>query len=396
MTDARQIGFRSVERRKPQESRHKQERNRAMMCYVWRQVAGAAALVLLVAASAIATSPETSSSEAPGKKYTLRYKFGPDQTLRWKVVHRARVDASVGGVSQTTESVSNSVKVWKVRKVEPNGSTTFEQMVEHVDMWQKLTGRAEVRYNSQTDKAPPAGFENVAKSIGVPLSRTTIDSQGKVLARRQLAGMSKVQQETMLTIPLPDEPVAMGETWSIPCDIDVPLEGGTVKKIKARQTFTLEAVQGSAATVRLATQILTPVDDPAIEAQLMQRDSTGTVTFDLEAGRVVAQKMDTDKRVVGFRGHASSLHYRTQFTEELMGKEPQPTANKTAATDVKAESKTVDPEVAKTSAASTTTTDVPSPPAADAGKTKSSKDAKASDSSARPKASPLAKPKAES
>ncbi len=78
----------------------------------------------------------------------------------------------------------------------------------------------------------------------------------------------------------------------------------------------------------VATQILTPIHDPAIEAQLIQRESSGTVRFDIEAGRIVRQQMDVDKRVVGFRGEASSLHYLTRFTEELV-----PSAAKTAQRD---------------------------------------------------------------
>jgi hypothetical protein len=93
-------------------------------------------------------------------------------------------------------------------------------------------------------------------------------------------------------------------------------------KVKARQSFTLEAVQDGMATVRLATQILTPIDEPAIEAKLVQRQPGGTMKFDIEAGRVISQQMDTDKRVIGFRGGASSLHYRTRFTEDILGDAP--------------------------------------------------------------------------
>jgi hypothetical protein len=304
----------------------------------WRLAAGCAGLLML-AVGAAADAPDKTASQAPAK-YTLRYKFRPGETLRWKVVHRARVEASVGGTSQTTETVSSSVKVWTVREVKSNGAATFEQLVENVDMWQKLTGRMEVRYNSQTDKTPPVGFENVAKSIGVPLSRTTIDPQGKILNREHLVGRSNVQQEGMITLPLPDAPIAIGESWTYPCDIDVPLEGGRIKKIKSRQSFTLEGVKNSVATVRVATQILTPVDDPAVEAQLMQRDSAGTVSFDIQTGRVVGQQMDTDKRVVGFRGQASSLHYRTRFTEEVLAQTPSADAKSDpAASQSKADAK---------------------------------------------------------
>jgi len=294
-----------------------------MSSVFWRLVAGLTGLAVFAAWGAAADPSETRSPASPTEKYTLRYKFQAGETLRWKVVHRARVETSVSGTSQTAETVTTSTKVWKVQKVEPNGAATFEQLVDNVDMWQKLTGRMEVRYNSQTDKKTPAGFEGVAKSIGVPLSRTTIDPLGKILKREHLVAKPQAEHDGLLTIPLPESPVALGETWMYPCDIEVPLEHGGIKKIKSRQTFTLEAVTNGTATIRVATQILTPVDDPAIEARLTQRDTGGTVTFDIGAGRVVAQQMDTDKRVIGFRGEASSLHCRTRFTEELLAQGSQ-------------------------------------------------------------------------
>ena len=72
------------------------------------------------------------------------------------------------------------------------------------------------------------------------------------------------------------------------------------------------------ATIHFSTQILTPVHDPAIEAQLIQHESSGTVRFDIDAGRILSQEVGVDKGVVGFRGEASSIHYLTSFTEEFI------------------------------------------------------------------------------
>ena len=284
----------------------------------------------IVALSAAAAGPETAAQDAAPAKYLLRYKFRPDDSLRWKVVHRATVEATVSGVSQTTEAVTVSTKVWKVRKVDASGAATFEQFVDHVDMWQKTSGRMEVRYNSRTDKKPPAGFADVAKSIGVPLSRTAIDPQGKILARQHLLPRPQVEQDGLITIPMPEAAIAVGETWTFPFDIEVPFGTGRLKRIKARQSFTLEGVKNGVATIRTCTQILTPVDDPAVEAKLVLRQPSGSIRFDMDSGRVVAQQMDTDKRVIGFSGETSVLHYRTRFTEEALSESTAET--KTAAT----------------------------------------------------------------
>jgi hypothetical protein len=65
--------------------------------------------------------------------------------------------------------------------------------------------------------------------------------------------------------------------------------------------------------------MLTPVQDPAIEAQLIQRLHKGEIRFDMAAGRVVGQQLDVDRRTIGFSGATSSMHYLMRFTERLLG-----------------------------------------------------------------------------
>jgi hypothetical protein len=258
------------------------------------------------------------SLRAEEEKYLLRYRFQPGETLRWDVEHRTYTRTTVAKTTQTAETFSNSVKLWRVKEVKPDGTATFEHLVEWVDMRQKLAGSDEVRYNSRTDAKAPLGFEDVAASIGVPLSLITMDDRGKILHRQRKHTKGVAANEGAITIPLPDEPVAVGHTWTFPCDIDVPLETGGMKKIKALQEFKLESVKTGVATIGVSTQILSPMTDPAIEAKVVQSQAAGTVRFDIDAGRIISQQMDVDKHVVGFRGQASSLHYVTRFTEKWL------------------------------------------------------------------------------
>ena len=59
-------------------------------------------------------------------------------------------------------------------------------------------------------------------------------------------------------------------------------------------------------------------DFPEIQAKLIQRESDGTIQFDIEAGRVVSQRIDLDRRVTGYPNAKSTMHYRTRFTETLL------------------------------------------------------------------------------
>ncbi len=273
------------------------------------------------------------ATAAAAEKYTLRYQFQPGETIRWHVEHRSKVRTTVSGTTRTAETLSLSVKLWRVADVRPDGTATFENSVERVDMRQQLTGSNEVRYNSQTDAKPPAGYESVAKSVGRPLSRVRMDASGKVLHRERFdkapqaaAGKPSPQDDGWMTIPLPSEAVAIGHTWSLPQDIDIPLETGGVKRVKAIQQFTLEDVKTGVATIRVSTEILTPITNPAIESQLVQREAAGRVRFDIDAGRVIGQQLDIDKHVVGFRGDASSIHYVNRFAEQLMPAEARTAA----------------------------------------------------------------------
>jgi hypothetical protein len=289
------------------------------------QGVAAVAIVAIVTLSAAAGEPE---------KYTLRYKFHLGEVLRWQVEHQSKVRATVSRDTQSTDTSSTSVKAWRVTDVRPDGTATFEHRVEWVDMRQTLTGRKEVRFDSRTDTKPPAGFEDAARSVGIPLSIVKLDAQGKVLHRQEMkprpaaaAAKAAPQNDGWVTIPLPSEPVPVGHTWSLPQNIDIPLPSGGVKKIKAVQQFTLESVKTGVATIRVSTDVLTPITDPAIESQLVQRESAGMVRFDVDEGRILGQQMDIDKHVVGFRGDASSIHYVNRFCERLLAETPR-TASK--------------------------------------------------------------------
>lgn len=255
---------------------------------------------------------------ADGQKHDLMYKFRDGETIRWKVEHRAKIRTTVSGTSQTAETESHSVKVWKVKQVgAKTGNAEFVHSVESILMKQRLTGRQEEVYDSTKDSAAPLAFADVAKSVGVPLSQVRIDPRGRVMERINHSSQAG-GNDSQIAIPLPEKAVAVGETWSLPFEVELRLESGMVKKIQTRQQFKLDDVKNGVAVISTETIILTPVRDPALEAQLVQRQTAGTIRFDIERGRVLSQQMEQDKQVVGFRGETSALNYEARFTETLL------------------------------------------------------------------------------
>jgi len=291
------------------------------------------------------TAPRTSELFAPppvaaatdkNGRYVFRYQFAKGETVRWVVEHQAKIASTVDGSSQTAETSTTSTKVWKVVETFPGGETKFVNSVADIDMRQKLTGRQETRYNSRTDEEVPPMFAAAAKQIGVPLAEITIDARGNVQKRIDLkkaaeGGEPVETAATDITLVLPDKPLAVGESWTSPLDLWATDGGGSRIPIKARRKITLENVSGNIATLRHETQILSPLNDPKIEAQVVQSEQSGQVTFDLARGRIIKLSQSNDREVFGFQGDASVMHVEAAFTERLADAagEPLPEAGNT-------------------------------------------------------------------
>jgi hypothetical protein len=140
-----------------------------------------------------------------------------------------------------------------------------------------------------------------------------------VIVNREGSASTDAEAQSPLTIPLPEGDVPVGHTWYAPSETTVKLSSGESRVIKLRQRCTLSEVRDGIAKIEVESQVITPVrEEPEIEAQLIQRQSAGELQFDLAAGRLLTQRLELDKRVVGFSGDQSSLHYVTRFTEDLL------------------------------------------------------------------------------
>jgi hypothetical protein len=261
-------------------------------------------------------SAAQNDNAANAEKYTIRYKLKAGETLVSTVTHFAETKTRMAEHDENSSSRTSSTKVWEVKSVDAEGNMTFEYRINSVNLAQSVGEGEEIKYNSETDTEVPDIFKQVAESIAKPLATVTINPRGQVTNRdkEQNAPTLGIGE---LTIPLPDEPVAIGGNWSVPRDMRVKLESGVSKTIKVRELYTLEKVSAGVATIRIATQALTPVNDPAVESQLIQQLSKGTLKFDLDQGRLLSKKLDWSDEVVGFRGPDTSLRYDAEWIEEL-------------------------------------------------------------------------------
>ena len=249
-------------------------------------------------------------------KHLLRYQLKAGEVLRYEVDQRSSVRNTMEGTTQEAQTATLSLKAWKVIDVMPSGEIEFINLVERVRMKNKLPDRAEKVYDSEKDETPPPGFEDAAKAVGVPLSSVRMSPRGEVVERDIKHHQPAADPHEQITLVLPEKPLAVGDSWTQPQEITVRLQEGGSKKITARRKHTLESVKSGVATIKSEFQVLSPTT-PAIDGQLAHRLVKGVIRFDIERGRILSQRLEVDRSVLGFAGASSSMHLVTRLEERL-------------------------------------------------------------------------------
>ena len=275
--------------------------------------------------------PAADAAAPASEKYLLRYKFAMGEVLRYDVNHATKTRNNMEGHSQEVETQSESVKSWKVTDVLPNGEMEFIHIVEWVKMSNDSPDTPVNAYDSREKAAVPRGFEQVARAVDVPLSVVRIAADGKVTFREQKHPQPKVQEDMPITLGLPAGEIAVGDKWSHPYDVTVQRKSGANLQIQTRRVCKLREVKNGVAVIDVEYQILTPVD-PYVRAQLVERLTDGTVRFDVAKGRIISQEHNVDKRILGFAGKASSMHFVSRLQERLLPSEVKSDVQQASAT----------------------------------------------------------------
>jgi hypothetical protein len=272
--------------------------------------------------SIVKTTPDRAA------RFLLRYKYRPGETITYDLEQLVAIDTTIAGNNQKTKLRTKSIRSLRVDQVDDQANMRFTHVIDRVDMWSEVGGRQPVHWSSDQKETAPPEYEHVAEHIGKPISVITINPRGEIVQRQD-----QVQHPDLglggITIPLPDEEVAVGESWSQPLEVKVRLEDQRIKPIQTRELYRLEKVETGIATISIKTQILTPVDDPRVKSQIVQRISQGEIRFDIDAGRLVSKQLNWNEQVLGFSGAESNMKYLAQFTEALS--ETPYTASKPAA-----------------------------------------------------------------
>lgn len=260
---------------------------------------------------------QQATRRATDTDYLLQYRFEPGESMKMKVVQLVSMQTRIDGNDQNVQSRSVSTRRWDVTAVDEDGNVTFTHTIMQASMWQKVTGKDEIRYDSTKDKKAPETYRAIAEKLGKPISTITMTREGKLLQRKDQARQFDAGIDS-LAIPLPGTSIRLGFRWYTPEKLRIRTETGTYRTVQLRRQYRLEKVQAGVATISINTQVLTPLDDPKVKSQIVQRMQDGSVRFDLEKGRILSRQLDLDQRVIGFNGPTSLMHYLARTREEVV------------------------------------------------------------------------------
>lgn len=274
-------------------------------------------LTLAGASAAASTGLFADDTVAASGTYDLRYQFSEDQELHYRINDRRQIEVQVGEADDTVRHTSNTLRRHLVKHVGEDGSATIELTILRVRMSAE-SGQDVIEFDSAVDAPPPVEFRGIQATIGQPLGLLTISPRGVVsdtqlLIRTQNEDEFAAAQRDFVPI-LPESPVAVGETWRDPFEVEVVVsedqltaEQPLKKRIRLERVYSLESVQDGIATIAVRTVVLSPIQDGFQQGQLIQRTTNGTVQFDIRNGQLVDRTVTIDNEVVGFRGSQTKL-----------------------------------------------------------------------------------------
>ncbi|MBQ9128190.1 MAG: hypothetical protein IJY15_10590, partial [Thermoguttaceae bacterium] len=283
------------------------------------------------AADRTTVAPTLARSEAEGAderpKYRLEYKFQPDASLRWNVVHQVRKKVSYAGKETTTETSSTAFRRWDFGERGADGKLAARHEIDRMILRQNEEGKDPIDFDSERDLVVPkeiAAF-GTEKAIGVVLETFDINPCGVMSDKKKLVAEYQGREgDSNVLVPFPTEEVAVGDVWTVPYALY--LKGGdeVVRPYRVVERFRLESVDEKFATISFTTTLMTIVDDPVVEGALAERLFSGRALFDRERGLTLRTELTFNRRVANAFGFSSYLEYDCQVVEKLI-RDDEPT-----------------------------------------------------------------------
>jgi hypothetical protein len=272
-------------------------------------------------------APPAASGAAKGA-VTLKYKWEANQIFYFDSTSLMSISTQKDTTAETAMNESRSFKHYRVISVDPDGNALLELIIDRVKMLARFGENDPLTFDSNSEAAPPPQLRGIRDGIGKPTARVQVSAYGtlKDVTRLGAAAPGKGAvadndpSNNFLTV-LPEMPTEIGGTWSEKIDVRVSVSKELTQNVTILRKFQLDAVEGNIARISMNSTVLTPVKDPMIIGQLIQRTPSAKIVFDIEKGQIVSRETRLDKTEIGVLGPNSSMRAVGEFVEKMVTRE---------------------------------------------------------------------------
>lgn len=286
-------------------------------------VVSTASLVCLSMAAVTSAAPV--EAPKPPETVSLTYRFESGETVRYQIDQEATLLAVKGDVREKTFSRSQTEQRLKVVSVDSDGVTTLRLSIAEARMEYAFNDTEPTVFDSRKNTLP----KGVDRAIDRPLAEIRVQPNGTVAEIDSLLSQAELEEvpgklglngeaADTLFVKLPDGPVSIGHEWHDVQGTKVSVTRELKQEVKLLKQYRLERIENGVAVISLKSSVMTPVTEPSMLVQLIQRTSTGTIRFDVAAGRIIDWKVDVDNTEIGWHGPDSSLRAVSTWNERLL------------------------------------------------------------------------------
>jgi hypothetical protein len=115
----------------------------------------------------------------------------------------------------------------------------------------------------------------------------------------------------------------VGSTWKEDFEVQIRLaESGLLRPVKIQRRYTLKSLDHGRAVIDLRTKVISNIQDPEEQMQLIRRTPCGTIVLDVEKGLLVSKSFTQNNQVTGFQMGAAVMRFKQLHSEKLRENSP--------------------------------------------------------------------------
>jgi hypothetical protein len=246
-----------------------------------------------------------------------QFKWQKGQSFTYKIKHVTSVVETLESGTNKSESDLELVNRWSVTEIDKNVATLSLTLVKMRHEQKRGNGDTLLFDSQNFEKSTPELREQMMKYIGQTVAIVRLDEFGRVLEVKQ-GNAANFDVEPPFVVVFPDAKAAVGQAWRRPFKLTLDPPYGTGEKHEVEQRYDCRKLEKNLATVGIKTEFKTMPDNALERLPLLQKEIEGEVIFDLQAGRLLSARLNTDKTVENHKGKGSSYQFKSQYVRALV------------------------------------------------------------------------------